>query len=160
MLSWEYIYNYWICCTNMVINSFFAGCRQLLVDSPHGSFGKSTPNKVYLILSHLILSYKGLVKQSFYMMTSSNGNIFRITGHLCGELPVTGEFPAQRLVTQIFDVFFDLCLNKDLRKQSWGWWFQTPLWPLWCHSNDIIIFFTSLNKLLNKVVSCWWFQMP
>ena len=28
--------------------------------------------------------------------------------------PVTGEFPAQRLVTQSFDVFFDLRLNNLL----------------------------------------------
>ena len=32
---------------------------------------------------------------------------------LCvGNLLVTGEFPAQRPVTQIFDVFFDLHMNK------------------------------------------------
>ena len=32
---------------------------------------------------------------------------------LCaGNLPVTGEFPAQRPVTRSFDVFFDLRLNK------------------------------------------------
>ena len=31
------------------------------------------------------------------MMTSSNGNIFCVTGHLCGEFPATGAFPAQRL---------------------------------------------------------------
>ena len=31
-----------------------------------------------------------------------------------GNLPVTGEFPAQRLVTRSFDVFFDLGLNKFL----------------------------------------------
>ena len=29
--------------------------------------------------------------------------------------PVTGEFPSQRPVTQSFDVFFDLRLNKGLR---------------------------------------------
>ena len=45
--------------------------------------------------------------------------------------PVTGEFPAQRPVTRSFDVFFDLCLNKRLSKQSWGRWFETPLCPLW-----------------------------
>ena len=33
-------------------------------------------------------------------MTSSNGNIFRVTGHLCGEFTGPGEFPAQRLVTR------------------------------------------------------------
>ena len=30
---------------------------------------------------------------------------------------VTGEFPAQRPVTQSFNVFFDLRLNKQLSKQ-------------------------------------------
>ena len=45
------------------------------------------------------------------MMTSSNGNIFHITGHLCGNSPVTGEFTSQRPVTPSFDIFFDLRLN-------------------------------------------------
>ena len=50
---------------------------------------------------------------------------------LCaGNSPVTGEFPSQRPVTQSFDVFFDLRL-----KQSWGWWFETPLRSLWRHCN-------------------------
>ena len=65
-------------------------------------------------------------------MTSSNGNIFCVTGHL-----VPGEFPAQRPVTRSFDVFFDLHLNKRLSKQSWGWWFETLSCPLWRHCNDI-----------------------
>ena len=64
-------------------------------------------------------------------MTSSNGNIFRVTGHLCGEF--TG--PAQRPVTRSFYVFFDLRLNKRLSKQSWDWWFETLPGPLWRHSN-------------------------
>ena len=69
------------------------------------------------------------------MMTSSIGNIFRHTGHLCGESPVTGEFPAQRPVTRSFDVFFDLRLDKRLSKQSRGWWFETLSCPLWRHCN-------------------------
>ena len=32
---------------------------------------------------------------------------------------------------------FDLCLNKRLSKQSWGWWFETPLCVLWRHCNDL-----------------------
>ena len=48
-----------------------------------------------------LLSYCSCV-----MMTSSNGNIFRVTGHLCGEFTGPGEFPAQRPVTRSFDVFF------------------------------------------------------
>ena len=69
-------------------------------------------------------------------MTSSNGNIFRVTGHLCGE--VTGEFPAQRPVTRSFDVFFDQRPNKLLSKHSWGWWFETPSRPWWRHCNGLI----------------------
>ena len=61
----------------------------------------------------------------YCMMTSSNGNIFRLTGHLCGEF--TGSF----------HVFFDLRLNKPLSKQSLGWWFETLSHPLWRHCNDL-----------------------
>ena len=78
---------------------------------------------------------------SLIMMTSSNDNIFRITGHLCGEFTGAGEFPAQRPVMRSFDVFFDLCLTKRLRKQSWGWWFETLSHQLWrqcnvCHKSQ------------------------
>ena len=59
---------------------------------------------------------------------------------LCaGNLPVTGEFPAQRPVTLSFDVFFYLCLNKRFSKQSWGWWFETPSRPLWRHCNNTVV---------------------
>ena len=52
-----------------------------------------------------------------------------------GNLPFTGEFPSQRPVTRSFDVFFDLCLNKRLSKQSWGWWFEFPSCSSWRHSS-------------------------
>ena len=35
-----------------------------------------------------------------------------------GNSPISGEFPAQRSVTQSFDVFFDLRLIKRLSKHS------------------------------------------
>ena len=54
-------------------------------------------------------------------MTSSNGDFFGATGHLFGE--ITGD--TQKPVTQSFDVFFDLRLNKRLSKQSWSWWLET-----------------------------------
>ena len=76
---------------------------------------------------------------SIHMLVSSNGNIFRVTGPLCGEFTDPGEFPAQRPVTRGFDVFFDLRLKKRLSNQPWGWWFETPSWPLWrqCHDTWI-----------------------
>ena len=70
------------------------------------------------------------------MMTSSNGNIFRITGPLCGEFTGDPRIPSERPVTRSFDVFFDLRLNKRFSKQSWGGWFQTPSHPLWRHCNE------------------------
>ena len=52
-----------------------------------------------------------------------------------GNSPVPGEFPAQKPVTQSFDISFDPRLNKRLRKQSWGWWFEMLSRPLWRHRN-------------------------
>ena len=70
-----------------------------------------------------------------FMMTSSNGNSFRVAGHLCGEFIGLRWIPAQRPVTRSFDVFFDLRLKERFSKQSWGWWFETSSRPLWRHRN-------------------------
>ena len=70
----------------------------------------------------------------YFMMTSSNINMPRIAGPLGGDSLVTGEFPWQRSVTRSFDVFFDLCLNKRLSKQSRHRGFETPTRSLWCHA--------------------------
>ena len=74
-------------------------------------------------MSNLHLNKKNIsqiyIKVMLHMMTSLNGNIFRVTGLLCG------EFTDQRC----FDVFFDLRLNKRLSNQLWGWWFETPSRP-------------------------------
>ena len=40
-----------------------------------------------------------------------------------------------RPMTRSFDVFFDLCLNKPLSKQAWGWSYETPSRSLWRHCN-------------------------
>ena len=75
-----------------------------------------------------------------FMMTSSNGNMFRVTGFCAenssvtaGNSPVAGEFPSHRPVS--FDVFFDLRLNKRLNKQSRRRWFETPSRSLLRHCN-------------------------
>ena len=64
-----------------------------------------------------------------------------------GNSPVSGEFPAQRPLTRSFDVFFDLCPNKRLSKQSWGWWFEMPSGPIWRHSNAFPYFDRCPTKL-------------
>ena len=80
-----------------------------------------------------------------FMMTSSNGNMFRVTGFCAGNSPVTagnspvtGEFQSHRPVTRSFDVFFDLRLNKRLSKQTRRLWFETPSLSLWRHCNVVL----------------------
>ena len=75
--------------------------------------------------------YQLSMKVEHIMMTSSNGNIFRVTGPMCGEFTGPGEFLIQRPVLRSFDIFFDLRLNRRLSKQPWGWWFEIPSWSLW-----------------------------
>ena len=94
--------------------------------------------------SKLLSVHKGLLERCDTMMTSSNGNIFRVTGPLCGEFTGPGEFPTQRPVTRSFDVYFDLRLNKRLSKQSRGWWFETLSRSLWRHRN-------ALNAILSAL---------
>ena len=91
---------------------------------------------------------------SITMMTSSNGNIFRVTGHLCGEFTGLREFPTQRPVTRSFDVFFYLRPNKRLSKQSWGWWLKTPSRPLWRHRNDIKFVNSYITSKVITEVTC------
>ena len=58
-----------------------------------------------------------------------------------GNSPVTGEFSAQGAVTRSFDIFFYLRPNKQLSKQSWGWWFETPSCSLWrdCKVRSVMV---------------------
>ena len=72
-------------------------------------------------------------------MTSSNGNIFRVTGHLCGEFTGLRWIPRTKASDAGFGVFFDLRLNKRLSKQSWGWLLETLSWSLWRQSNGLHI---------------------
>ena len=87
------------------------------------------------------------------MMTSSNGNIFRVTGPSSGNSSIPGEFPAQRPVTRNFDVFFDLRPNKRLNKPWWGWWFETLLWSFWRHCNALISFISSAASCLLLLIT-------
>ena len=87
-------------------------------------------------------------------MTSSNGNIFRVTDPLCGEFTGPVEFHTQRPVTRSFDVFFDLRLNKRLSKQPWGRWFETRSWSLWRYCN------CKCNKHRQQKTLCIWWPVP
>ena len=67
-------------------------------------------------------------------MTSSNGNIFRVTSPLCGEftghwwIPLTNASDAQLWC-------FPWSVPERLSKQLRRWWFEMPLHSLWRHCN-------------------------
>ena len=119
--------------------TFFSMCEHFLrVLSPQCDFLYIGKTAIYIKTDprcHLAHPLIQIYKHA--MMTSSNGNIFRVTDHLCGEFTGPRWIPPQRPVKRSFDVFFDLRLNKRLSKQSWGWWFETLSNPLWRHSNAI-----------------------
>ena len=82
-----------------------------------------------------------------YMLTPSNGNIFRVTGPLCGVF--TGDLciPTQRPVNLSFDVCFDVRLNKRLNKQSSRRGIEALLRSLWHHCSELFL----LNVLKSQV---------
>ena len=96
--------------------------------------------------------FQTIMRIRFLMMTSPNGNIFRVTGPLCGEFTGPGEFPTQRPVTRSFDVFFDLRLNKRLSIQPWDWWFETPSWSLWRQCN---VLYRDDTMTLTPAIPIW-----
>ena len=87
---------------------------------------------LFSISSWYLVLWKSLLS---VIMKSSNRNIFHVTGPLCWDSQVTGEFPTQRPVTRSFDAFLDLRLNKRLSEQPRRRWFETPSSSLWCHCN-------------------------
>ena len=56
----------------------------------------------------------------YLMMTSSNGNIFRVTGYLCGEFTGHRWIPAQRPVARSFGVFFCAWINSWVNNREAG----------------------------------------
>ena len=72
------------------------------------------------------------------MMTSSNGNIFRVTGHLCGEFTGPRWIPRTKASDTELWCFFYLHPNKWLSKQWRGWWFETLPCPLRRHRNALL----------------------
>ena len=64
------------------------------------------------------------------MMTSSNGNFFHVTGHLCGEFTGLRWIPHTKASDAVL-----WC--KRLSKQWSGLWFERLSYPLWRHCNGL-----------------------
>ena len=115
----------------------------------------------YLVILHAWNTVKTPQSmRSLCMMMSSNGNIFRVTGHLCGEitgprrLPRTKACDAELWCFFFFFFFFYQRLNKRWSKQSWGLWFETLLHPLWRHCNGMPPL--NVNQLHWSTINTFW----
>ena len=91
-----------------------------------------------------------------FMLTSSNGNIFRVTGPLWREFTWHRRIPLPKPVTRGFDVFFDLHLKKRLSKQSRRRWFETPSHSLWrhCYVSYVCLIVSTIIHYFGN--SCHW----
>ena len=81
------------------------------------------------INNHEVLVIKSIIPRNcpINMMTSSNGNILRVTGNLCGEFTGPRWIPqvphTKASDAELWCLLWYLRQNKRLSKQSWGWWF-------------------------------------
>ena len=91
---------------------------------------------------HNGISYTGKMSSLYWIeaqqiivgiMTSSNVNIFPVTGPLCGEFTGHRWLPRTKVSDAELWCCFDLRLNKRLSKQWCGWWFETPSLAFWRH---------------------------
>ena len=85
-----------------------------------------------LIRSSLMMVLVADLLRNFDIMTSSNGNICRVTGHLCGKFTGPGEVPHTKANDAELWCFLWYAPEYTV---EWGWWFQTPSRPLWRHCN-------------------------
>ena len=76
--------------------------------------------------------HRSSMAMGLIMMTSSNGNFFRVTGHLCGEFTGPRWIPRTKASDAKLWCFL-WSAHKRLSKLWWGWWLKTPSCPLWRH---------------------------
>ena len=69
------------------------GFLNTLLSEQNGPHFADNIFKYLFWIKMLVFSIKFQMVKFDYMMTSSNGNIFRVTGPLCGEFTGPGEFP-------------------------------------------------------------------
>ena len=98
------------------------------------------------------------------MMTSSYGNIFSVTNHLCEECTGHRWIPRTKASDAELWCFLWSVPAWRLTKQSWGWWFERRL--LWRYINDWLNIFilsfltkyiktsTTIRHIYPSTISC------
>ena len=87
--------------------------------------------------------------QVWFMMTSSNGNIFRVTGLLWGEFTGLRWSPLTKASdAELWCFLWSASEKKRLSTQSRRRWFQTPSRSLWSHCNVMKTIIITQGKLI------------
>ena len=122
-LPWYQIYVQVIYCWNEWIHLVCYSLCILYINTICNTERATTPTRV-------------MKTPSNSMMTSSNGNLFRVTDHLCGEYTGHQWIPHTKASdAELWCFLWSASEYKRLSKQRWGWWFETPPRPLWRHCN-------------------------
>ena len=86
LCSWSFVYTFWIIILNYFLNqniNEYILTRGILSHSVWITFEIGRYVKVIIYSTYGMYTTHSAAS----MMTSSNANIFRVTGHLCGEIP-------------------------------------------------------------------------
>ena len=91
-----------------------------------------------------------------FMMTSSNGNIFRVTGLLCGEFTGHRWFPRTKASDVELWCFLWSAPGPAVEQKWWCWRFEMPSRSLWRHCNVNILYilwheFTNLRTNVRRI---------
>ena len=126
-----------------------AGCRYDAISEDKGVI-----SFIIIVVLYLIQMSSNLISWWRHQMES-----FSALRAICaGNSLVTGEFPAQRPGTRSFDAIFDLRLNKQLSKQLWSWWFETPSCSLWRHCDVLTITESCASPDFNDTLQ-WFYKV-
>ena len=107
------------------------------------SFGVVRPSQA-ILLNGQENRFSSFIMRAFHfmwwsddhlMMTSLNGNIFRVTGLLCREFTGHQWIPPQRPVTRNFDVYFDMRMRVESHEIAWC---QCVSYMLYLNTAEII----------------------
>ena len=92
-----------------------------------------------------------VLKSSLYsvlMMTSSNGNIFRVAGSLCGDFTGHRWIPRTKASDAELWCFLWSAHEKRLSKRLGCRWFETQSRSLWCHCNVSVVLLLHISGVL------------
>ena len=104
----------------------------------------------FFLFWFISLSWR-LPYQLLIMMTSSNGNIFFVTGPLWGESTGDRWIPfTEASDTELWCFLWSA--PEQLVEHRWRRWFETPSNSLWRHCNFFVLYILKVNRIGKKNV--------